>query len=1682
MIEGNSNPDNINITKQWNLTSILRDNFPIRDEGGVSDGAHSIAIADFNNDGKKDLAIGWGEYDAKVGSSMKPNSGATLLFYGTPSGLNNNPDIIFNYTGQYKEGAFFGSYVAGCELTGDSYDDLVICAHEGHFQGSRNGTCWVWEGSSSQIDPNSPLYEIKNPGATTEQYITRRFGGSGACSSQKGLVIGANNRVYYYKKAPFDTIPDTNWTTNTSAVRNPPVLFDDFNNDGEDDLAFGDEQQGNGQIRIYYGNSAGINKGDNSTIEYILEDINLGYSIASGDLDNNDYSDIASFAVTAPNIYSQPFPGYNYPLSLYYFLFGTGDRIMYGNYPIVFPKGTKEGEAGFYTYFDSICRYSNTDEDYSTMTNFETTGGRKHNASFTGLEDGRFYSKYVRCNNTEHGGKVSTYSHNLSFVVANYAYNYSIHNSVQKACYNITSLASLGGNWGNEAGGCTEISLENYSNLAISDNNYFTTQAKIGVPPNYVAQIFSFNVSKSTAIMKILWEGNATPTPYSILRVKNWVTGGWESKAALPSSEKAINLVITNTSDYISNEGEVKIIARLLCAPSRGKESPRLLYTGCRINTDFVDVQAFVPEEIISKDTPPSWNNPQTNLTTDNRINDHRWFYVNWLDDIGLSHYIFSWNGTNGSWINDSAIEMTGLINQSNVTKIINLTRGNTIGWMFCANDTSNNMVCTDIWTFVVNNTPPSFNESLTNQLVVTPNSLYYDINCSDADGDSITYYDNTTLFDIDSITGLIQDTPLEAENGTYTINITCGDGMYNTSQPFDYTILDGTPPGFKDAVNGSSNFRRYENFTANITIIDGLGLAYAIFSTNASGIWWNSSDIPITGTEYRFNNSANISLTKGNYICWKVYANDTSANQNVSNEYCFNVGNSPPTFNESLTNQLVITPNSLYYDINCSDADGDSITYYDNTTLFDIDSITGLIQDTPLEAENGTYTINITCGDGMYNTSQPFDYTILDGTPPGFKDAVNGSSNFRRYENFTANITIIDGLGLAYAIFSTNASGIWWNSSDIPITGTEYRFNNSANISLTKGNYICWKVYANDTSANQNVSNEYCFNVGNSPPTIPIVYFPKDGESYLDIPYINYSSIDIDGDQIIYQLYINGTLNITTTVNVTDWNASDGLYNLTVTANDGTDSSDNSSAIIFRLDATEPSIAFVDPTTNSGTINQNYILANVSALDDGSGLDTITLYLYNSIDSEIRTSTITPLFTAFTNLADGTYYLNATATDKAGNIAKTETRIITISTTVIPPPGGGGGAGGGEGAEEARLISDFEVSPDLVKVSILQGETKTDAITIRNTGETKLFLTLTNNINQLLFVPEDKFELDVNEEKTVQLIFTASSDERPDVYTGRLEVSDGIKSRVVAIVVEVNERKEALFDVKVVIPDEFRNIKAGNRVEADIIIHNLGTLMPVDVSLYYSIRDMDGKDILPKHETFAVQEQKLLHIVLDTPPELEEGYYLIYARTDYRNQTATSSDVFRVTLITEQLVPPEMDYLWLLIIIIILLIILIFAKRRKKEEESRKEGYTKRKPVRKWLFGLFMRRIERELAEHTKRGRLAGFNDEKIKNILIKRGYKLKDIERALEKTEYTIEKKGLQIKKEGHIKRRGVKDLLKNILFKKKVDKELMEHIKRGRLIGFKEAQIKDILTKRGYKPEDVDEAFKHVKNNPP
>ena len=131
---------------------------------------------------------------------------------------------------------------------------------------------------------------------------------------------------------------------------------------------------------------------------------------------------------------------------------------------------------------------------------------------------------------------------------------------------------------------------------------------------------------------------------------------------------------------------------------------------------------------------------------------------------------------------------------------------------------------------------------------------------------------------------------------------------------------------------------------------------------------------------------AADEGAVNGDNITFYIGGNNTAVAGNISwveGRYSnVNISiyiNHAPTFNHTLTDQTVGDNHQLLYDINCTDQDGDSLSYYDNTTLFNISSSSGLIDWTPTQNNVGAYSINVTCGDGQANISGKFDIVVSD-------------------------------------------------------------------------------------------------------------------------------------------------------------------------------------------------------------------------------------------------------------------------------------------------------------------------------------------------------------------------------------------------------------------------------------------------------------------------------------------------------------------------------------------------------------------------------------------------------------------------------------------------------------------------------------------------------------------------------
>ena len=381
-----------------------------------------------------------------------------------------------------------------------------------------------------------------------------------------------------------------------------------------------------------------------------------------------------------------------------------------------------------------------------------------------------------------------------------------------------------------------------------------------------------------------------------------------------------------------------------------------------------------------------SWISP-TNGSNFTKLSYNQTFNISILELNFVQSVLFSFDNASGNNFNVTAINGSGSWTaQYNVSSLAEGTHFVNV----IANDSAGNINNTQQISFIIDNTAPratwvtpannsNYSRTAYNQ---TFNLSIFELNFVQS---VLFSFDNAsgTNFNVTATNGsgswAAQYNISALAEGVQTITAIANDSTGNKNNTQQITITtDFTAPTFTNAKNTSINFKRYQNFTANITINDNIiGLQHLIFSANASGIWDNSTNLSISGLQYNASLSKNITLPKGGQVCWYYWINDSLGNKNQSTENCFTVINTQPRFNETLTDKSVTVGNDLNYKINCSDVDTDTITYYDNTTLFDINALTGLISDTPVAGDAGSYPINITCGDGEENVSQKFTYTI---------------------------------------------------------------------------------------------------------------------------------------------------------------------------------------------------------------------------------------------------------------------------------------------------------------------------------------------------------------------------------------------------------------------------------------------------------------------------------------------------------------------------------------------------------------------------------------------------------------------------------------------------------------------------------------------------------------------------------
>lgn len=271
---------------------------------------------------------------------------------------------------------------------------------------------------------------------------------------------------------------------------------------------------------------------------------------------------------------------------------------------------------------------------------------------------------------------------------------------------------------------------------------------------------------------------------------------------------------------------------------------------------------------------------------------------------------------------------------------------------------------------------------------------------------------------------------------------------------------------------------------------------------------------------------------------------------------------------------------------------------------------------------------------------------------------------------------------------------------------------------------------------------------------------------------------------------------------------------------------------------------------------------------------------------------------------------------------------------------GGGGGVGAlvnltGLGAEKGK---DYSVSTSSIKSELVIGRSKENKFKIENTGEERLDFSLSvSGVEEFISLSDNSFSLDAGESKTITVEMKG---EDFGAYSGKIIITAGGIVKEVLVIIEVKS-EVVLFDVKMDIPSDYKEVEQGEDLKAQITLLNVGVPQEVDVITTYLMKDFTGNVIYESSETFAVDKQKSYVKSFPVSSRTGLGDYLAVIEVRYSNSFAVSSEMFKVvgkTTVTLQKLLKTPLYNLVLIIAIAAIVLFLFISRLIPKKVSRRK------------------------------------------------------------------------------------------------------------------------------------------------
>ncbi len=911
--------------------------------------------------------------------------------------------------------------------------------------------------------------------------------------------------------------------------------------------------------------------------------------------------------------------------------------------------------------------------------------------------------------------------------------------------------------------------------------------------------------------------------------------------------------------------------------------------------------------DFVVDNSPPllTWNTPYANQKVSGVV------LVNLTATDVLSNVsavLFSYNATNNFTMNVSELIRFYEWNTS-------LTIDGTYTMKVYGNDTSLPPNTRTVNRLVqVDNTKPTIR-------LITPGNNTYSTNATvifNYETNDLNEITNCSLFINGSVNasstsisqGMTQSFNTTLAELSYRWTLNCSDESGNTgtnSSEFLITI-DTTTPTIVYAggtENNATIFSRNWIFV-NVTITDLNFNNVSFYLYYANGTLVNQTNY--TGSQ-NFTNFT--SLADSGYFYNVTTYDKAGNNASVATRNITLDTKTPSVVYEAATagNASFVNRNWVFVNVTVTEANLANITfalYYGNLSLINetnYTTLTTFINFTGL-TDNG-YLYNVTVRDTVNNQNTTGVRNItIDTLVPTIDYAggteINASAFNRNWIFVNVSVTDLNFNNVSFYLYN-GSNGAILNQTNY--TGSQ-NFTNFT--TLADGSYL-YNVTVYDKANNVNYTVTRNITLDSRTPSIDYAGATEANATAFNRNwiFINVSITETNFNNVTFAIYngssgavINETnfTTLTNNINFTALSDNNYLYNVTVR-----DKASNINYTVTRnitLDTRTPSINYSGGTSaNASTVDRSWVFINVSITEVNLANISFALY-YNNL-SVLNETNFTTLVTStnFTSLSDATYRYNVTARDTANNQNVTELRTITIDTSVPAPVGGGGGGGGaGEGGggiapvKKKVVLTKFSVSRSDIKVNLGFERSVSESITVTNQGEEKVaFSVAENGLDTVLTLPVTSFELAPGQSFTVPLYFFGKE---LGVFVGSIIISANGIEKSVSVIVEV-ESQEILFDVKMDVASTDTILDKGENVKAQITLLNI-VRKEADVIVAYFVKDITGKSVYERSETFAVKDQTSYPVEFQTK-YLKSGDYVLGIEVRYGKSFASSTQLIKI-------------------------------------------------------------------------------------------------------------------------------------------------------------------------------------------